>query len=155
MDLLYKTEPASGATFAIAGGRGNNANCMIDGGTAQNLNLGVATLVFDPPVESVQEFSVAISNYAAELGRTGGGIVQMTTKSGTNDLHGSAYEYFRNEVLNTRTFFAKSKPPLRYNLFGASLGGPIKKNKTQYFFNYEGRRQDDREHADIKRPDRC
>jgi hypothetical protein len=131
----------SGATFAIAGGRGNNANYLIDGGEAQNLLLGVPTLMFDPPVESVQEFNVAVSNYAAELGRTGGAVIQMTTKSGTNDLHGSLYEFFRNDVLNTRSFFASSVPKLRYNLFGGSISGPIIKNKTQFFFNYEGRRQ--------------
>jgi outer membrane receptor protein involved in Fe transport len=128
-------------TFAIAGGRGNNENFVIDGGTVQNLTLGVATLSFDPPVESMQEFNVAISNYSADLGRTGSAVVQMTTKSGTNEFHGSAYEYFRNNDLDARTFFAKTNPILRYNLFGASLGGPIKKNKTQFFFNYEGRRQ--------------
>ena len=131
----------SSATFALAGGRGNNANYLIDGGTAQNLTLGVPTLEFDPPVESMQEFNVSISNYAAELGRTGGGIVQMTTKSGTNQFHGSLYEYFRNDDLNTRTYFSKTIPPLRYNLFGASVSGPVIKNKTQFFFNYEGRRQ--------------
>jgi len=129
------------ATFAIAGGRGNNANYLIDGGTAQNLTLGVPTLEYDPPVESMQEFNVSISNYAAELGRTGGGVIQMTTKSGTNTFHGSAYEYFRNDALNTRTFFSKTIPELRYNLFGASVSGPIIKNKTLFFFNYEGRRQ--------------
>lgn len=139
--FVVQNGSGSGATFAIAGGRGNNANYLIDGGTAQNLTLGVATLSFDPPVESMQEFNIAISNYAAELGRTGGGIIQMTTKSGTNDFHGSVYEYFRNDALNARTFFAKNIPALRYNLFGASLGGPIIKNKTQFFFNYEGRRQ--------------
>jgi len=131
----------SGATFAIAGGRGNNANYLIDGGEAQNLVLGVPTLMFDPPVESVQEFNVAISNYAAELGRTGGAVIQMTTKSGTNQFHGSLYEFFRNDALNTRSFFAKTVPELRYNLFGGSIGGPIIKNKTHFFFNYEGRRQ--------------
>ena len=131
----------SGATVAIAGGRGNNANYLIDGGTAQNVTLGVPALVFDPPVESMQEFNISISNYAAELGRSGGGVIQMTTKSGTNDFRGSLYEYFRNDALNTRTFFAANIPPLRYNLFGATLGGPIVKNKTQFFFNYEGRRQ--------------
>ena len=130
----------SGATFAIAGGRGNNANYLIDGGTAQNLLLGVATLTFDPPIESVQEFNVAISNYAAELGRTGGAVIQMTTKSGTNNFHGSAYEYFRNDALQATPYFSSQNPQLRYNLFGASLGGPIKKDKTQFFFNYEGRR---------------
>ncbi len=131
----------AGATFAIAGGRGNNANYLIDGGSAQNLTLGVPTLMFDPPVESMQEFNVSISNYSAELGRTGGGVIQMTTKSGTNQFHGSAYEFFRNDALNTRTFFSSTIPPLRYNLFGASLGGPVIKNKTFFFFNYEGRRQ--------------
>jgi hypothetical protein len=131
----------SEATFAIAGGRGNNANYLIDGGEAQNMVLGVPTLMFDPPVESVQEFNVAISNYAAELGRTGGAVIQMTTKSGTNEFHGSLYEFFRNDALNTRSFFAKSVPTLRYNLFGGSVGGPIIKNKTHFFFNYEGRRQ--------------
>ncbi|MGA8594697.1 MAG: TonB-dependent receptor [Bryobacteraceae bacterium] len=139
--FVVQSGTGANATFAIAGGRGNNANYLIDGGTAQNLLLGVETLSFDPPIESVQEFNVAISNYAAELGRTGGAVIQMTTRSGTNDFHGSAYEFFRNDVLNARTFFAQNIPALRYNLFGSSLGGPIKKNKTQFFFNYEGRRQ--------------
>jgi Carboxypeptidase regulatory-like domain len=131
----------SGATFAVGGGRGNNANYLVDGGNVQNLLLGVPTLMFDPPIESVQEFNLSISDYAAELGRSGGAVVQMTTKSGTNKFHGAAYEYFRNDDLQARPYFAKTNPELRYNLFGASLGGPIKKDKTQFFFNYEGRRQ--------------
>ena len=130
-----------GATFGIAGGRANNAMYTLDGESTQNLpNIGVATLVYDPPVESLQEFNVAMSNYAAELGRTGGGVIQMTTKSGTNELHGSAYEFFRNDDLNARTFFAATRPILRYNLFGAAIGGPIRKNKTFFFYNYEGLR---------------
>jgi hypothetical protein len=131
----------SGATFAVGGGRGNNANYLVDGGNVQNLLLGVPTLMFDPPVESVQEFNLSISDYAAELGRSGGAVVQMTTKAGTNQFHGAAYEYFRNDALQARPYFAKVNPELRYNLFGASLGGPIRKDKTQFFFNYEGRRQ--------------
>ncbi|MDT7814699.1 MAG: hypothetical protein QOJ42_4615, partial [Acidobacteriaceae bacterium] len=75
------------------------------------------------------------------LGRSGGAVVQMTTKSGTNQFHGALYEYFRNDALQARPYFATVNPELRYNLFGASLGGPIKKDKTQFFFNYEGRRQ--------------
>jgi hypothetical protein len=129
------------ATFAVGGGRGNNANYLVDGGNVQNLLLGVPTLMFDPPIESVQEFNLSISDYAAELGRSGGAVIQMTTKSGTNQFHGAAYEYFRNDDLQARPYFSKVKPELRYNLFGASLGGPIKKDKTQFFFNYEGRRQ--------------
>ena len=103
--------------------------------------VGDQGLTFDPPIESLQEFSVSVSNYSAELGRTGGGVVQMTTKSGTNQFHGSAYEYFRNDALDARTFFAAKKAPLRYNLYGASMGGPIRRDKTHFFFNYEARRQ--------------
>lgn len=139
----FVIQKGAGATvsFAVAGGRGDNADYQIDGGTAQNQLLGVPILIFDPPVESVQEFNVAQSTYSAELGRSGGGVVQMSTKSGTNSFHGSAYEYLRNDVLQAVPDFALKNPTLRYNLFGASLGGPIKKNKTQFFFNYEGLRQ--------------
>ncbi len=138
----FVVQNGSGSQFGIAGGRGDNAMWTMDGESTQNLpNIGVAILAYDPPVESLQEFNVAVSNYAAELGRTGGGVVQMTTKSGTNELHGSLYEYFRNDALTARTFFSAQKPILRYNLFGASLGGPIRKNKTFFFYNYEGLRQ--------------
>jgi outer membrane receptor protein involved in Fe transport len=126
--------------FSMAGGRGNNTMWMMDGGNAQNMTLGTQTLNVDPPVESLQEFNVAVSNYAAELGRTGSGVIQMTTKSGTNQFHGSGYEFLRNDKLDARSFFASDKPVLRYNLFGASLGGPIRKNKILFFYNYEGRR---------------
>jgi hypothetical protein len=130
-----------GSSMSIAGGRGNNTAWVIDGGNAQNVTLGIPSLSFDPPVESLQEFNVAISNFAAELGRTGGGVVQMTTRSGTNSLHGSAYEYLRNDALDARSFFSATKPVLRYNLFGASVRGPIKKDRAFFFFNYEGRQQ--------------
>jgi len=145
--FVVQANSGNSVTFAVAGGRGNNADYTIDGGTVQNLLIGVPTLVFDPPVESVQEFNVAMSNYSAELGRSGGAVVQMTTKSGTNSFHGSAYEYFRNDFLqatpeNPTPGHGHTKNPiLRYNLFGASIGGPIKKDRTQFFFNYEGRRQ--------------
>ena len=136
----FVVQIGTGSNFAMAGGRGNNSMWLIDGGNAQNVTLGVQTLSFDPPVEALQEFNVSISNYAAELGRTGGGVVQMTTKSGTNQFHGSAYEYLRNDKFDARNFFAADKPKLRYNLFGASIGGPIRKDKTHFFYNYEGTR---------------
>ena len=108
----FVVQNGSGSQFGIAGGRGNNAMWAMDGESTQNLpNIGVATLAFDPPVESLQEFNVAVSNYAAELGKTGGGIVQMTTKSGTNEIHGSAYEYLRNDAITARTFFLPGSPP--------------------------------------------
>jgi len=139
--FVVQTNSGANATFAIAGGRSDNANYLIDGGNSQNLLLGIPSAGFDPPVESVQEFSVAISDYAAELGRSGGAIIQMTTRSGTNSFHGSAYEYLRNNVLQAIPEFAATNPTLRYNLYGVSLGGPIKKDKTFFFFNYEGRNQ--------------
>ncbi|MBL8215326.1 MAG: TonB-dependent receptor, partial [Bryobacterales bacterium] len=136
----FVVQNGNGSNFAMAGGRGNNAMWTIDGGNAQNILLGVATLVYDPPVESLEEFNVEISNYKAELGRSGGGYVQMTTKSGTNELHGSLYNFLRNDRLDARNFFASSKPALRYNQFGASAGGPIRKDRTFLFANYEGLR---------------
>jgi outer membrane receptor protein involved in Fe transport len=139
--FAVQTNSGSNVSFALAGGRSNNADYLIDGGTAQNLLIGVPILIFDPPVESVQEFNLSTSTYAAELGRSGGGVVQLTTKSGTNSFHGSAYEYLRNDLLQATPKFATKNPVLRYNLFGASFSGPIKKDKTQFFFNYEGRRQ--------------
>ncbi|MBI3683670.1 MAG: TonB-dependent receptor [Acidobacteria bacterium] len=131
----------AGSSFAMAGGRGNNTNWRIDGGNVQNVLVGDQGLNFDPPIESLQEFNVSVSNYSAELGRTGGGVVQMTTRSGTNQFYGSAYEYLRNDALDARSFFAADKAKLRYNLFGASIGGPVRKDKTHFFFNYEGRRE--------------
>ena len=111
---------ANNSAFAVAGGRGDNNQWFIDGGVAQNSTVDTPGLFFDPPIESLQEFSVSVSNFAAELGRSGGGVIQMTTKSGTNQFHGSAYEYLRNDALDARTFFASLKPKLRYNLYGAS-----------------------------------
>jgi hypothetical protein len=131
----------SSPQFSMGGGRGNNANWRMDGGSNNNILLGTSGVGFDPPVDALQEFNVNISDYSAELGRSGGGVILMTTKSGTNDVHGSAYEYARNTVLNTRSFFATKVPILHYNLFGASIGGPVRKNRTFFFFLYEGLRQ--------------
>jgi outer membrane receptor protein involved in Fe transport len=130
----------NGPYSAVAGGRGGSTVWVIDGGIVQKNALNNPDLEFDPPVESIEELNVMVANYAAEFGRSGGGVVTMTTKSGTNDFHGSAYEYLRNDVLEARTFFAAVKPPRRYNLFGASLGGPIVKNRAFFFYNYEGLR---------------
>jgi hypothetical protein len=134
----FIVQNGNGSNFTMAGGRGDNAMWTIDGGNAQNILLGVATLSYDPPIEALEEFSVEIANYKAELGRTGGGFVQMTTKSGTNQFHGSLYEFLRNDALDARNFFSASKPVLRYNQFGASLGGPIRKDRSFFFANYEG-----------------
>jgi hypothetical protein len=127
--------------FSMAGGRSTNQMWHLDGGVTQNMAIGVAQLSLNPPNESLQEFKALTNSYAAEFGRTGGGLILMTTRSGTNDWHGAAYEWLRNDKLNSRTFFAASKAPLRYNIFGASIGGPVRKNRTFVFANYEGTRR--------------
>lgn len=133
----FVVQNGTGSNFTMAGGRGDNTNFTIDGGNAQNILLGVATLTFDPPIDSLEEFNVEISNFKAELGRSGGGAVQMTTRSGTNQWHGSAYEFLRNDALDARNFFAARKPVLRYNQYGGSFSGPIAKNRTFFFANTE------------------
>lgn len=129
--------------FSMAGGRSQNQMWQLDGAVVQNMSLGVAQLQLNPPAESLQEFKAEMSNFSAEFGRAGGGLILMTTRSGTNQYHGAAYEFLRNQVLDTRTFFASRKAPLRYNIFGASFGGPIRKDRTFFFANYEGARRRD------------
>ncbi|MCP5113171.1 MAG: TonB-dependent receptor, partial [bacterium] len=137
----FMVQNGTGSVFAMAGGRGNNAMWTVDGGSAQNILLGVASLNYDPPIEALEEFSVSISNYKAEMGRTGGGFVQMTTKSGTNSFHGALYEFLRNDAFDARQFFAQTKPVLRRNQFGWAFGGPIKKDRTFFFASQEFTRQ--------------
>jgi hypothetical protein len=127
--------------FSVAGGRSYNQMWHLDGGVVQNQAGGSPQLSVNPPNESLQEFKVLANNYPAEYGRSGSGFIVMTTRAGTNDFHGAVYEWLRNDKLNARTFFAPSKPPLRYNIFGGSLGGPIRKNRTFFFANYEGGRR--------------
>jgi hypothetical protein len=98
----------------------------LDGAVVQNMALGAPQLSLNPPAESLQEFRAEVSDYSAEFGRSGNGTIIMTTRSGTNELHGAAYEFLRNDKLDARTFFAVNKAPLRYNIFGGSVGGPVK-----------------------------
>lgn len=144
-NVTYRSEGGAEALpfFSMAGGRSRNQMWTLDGTVIQNMSLGIAQLGLNPPAESLQEFKAEQSNYSAEYGRAGGGFIVMTTRSGTNEFHGAAYEFFRNQALDTRTFFAPTKAPLRYNIFGTSAGGPIAKNKTFFFFNYEGGRRRD------------
>ncbi|MGH9325304.1 MAG: carboxypeptidase regulatory-like domain-containing protein [Terriglobia bacterium] len=99
----------------------------------------------DLGVDSIQEFSVLVGNYSAQYGRASGGIVNAITKAGTNQYHGDAYEFFRNDSLDAANFFDNSgnitKPQFQRNQFGASLGGPIRKGKAFFFVDYEGVRQ--------------
>jgi len=85
---------------------------------------------------------VYATSFSAEYGQALGGVVNLVTKSGSNEVHGSAFEYFRNQKLDTRNYFnTGTKPPFRLNQFGGSIGGPIRKNKLFFFANYEGLRQ--------------
>ena len=94
-----------------------------------------------PSPDAVQEFRVTTGNYSAEFGRFQGGIVDVVPKSGTNSLHGTLFEYFRNTELNASAWGASTKPIQKRNQFGGTVGGPVKKNKTFYFLSYEGLRQ--------------
>ena len=87
--------------------------------------------------------TVQTNSYAAEAGRTAGGVINIVTRSGTNQFHGSAYEYFRNDIFDGRNFFQTTgpKPELRQNQYGASIGGPILNDKTFFYFDYEGFRE--------------
>ena len=135
--------------FAVAGGRGYKSTYMLDGGNIQNIRMASAQVDIDPPVEVIKEFRVVQNGYAAEFGGSASGVLISTTKSGTNGFHGSAFEYFRNDKLDAAGFFAptqgdkKIKAPLRYNLFGGTIGGPIIKNRTHFFAGYEGTRKSD------------
>jgi len=131
---------------SLAGGRTQSQMIMLDGGSTQNMRLGVGQLDTDPPAEAIQEMKILSNSYSAEFGGSAGGVIIQTSKSGTNRFKGSAYEFLRNNMFDAPGFFApvlngeKTSPKLRYNVFGATLGGPIKKDKTFFFFSYEGRR---------------
>ena len=135
--------------FSLAGGRTQSQMFWIDGGTGQNMRLGIGQIDTDPPVETLQEVKVMANGYSAEYGGSAGGVIIATTKSGTNQFRGSLFEYLRNNRLDSPNFFApiadgrKVKAPLRYNVFGGTVGGPVRRDKTFFFFSYEGSRRRD------------
>src|SRR5688572_12695794 len=155
MNLIKMTGAAvfvaydSGAkpNFSLAGGRTQSQMFWIDGGAGQNMRLGVGQVDVDPPVETVQEVKILANNYSAEYGGSAGGVIIATTKSGTNQIRGSLFEYFRHDALDAADFFApvvdgrKQKAALRYNVFGGTIGGPVRRDKTFFFFSYEGSRR--------------
>jgi len=93
-------------------------------------------------VDAIQEFKTTTSAFSAEYGRATGGVLNITTKSGSNAFHGTLFEFFRNDILDANSFFSNrsgfEKPPLRWNQFGGNLGGPVRKDRAFFFFNYEG-----------------
>jgi len=120
-------------------------NFMLDGMDNNDRNIG--TIIVKPSIDALQEVKVDTSLYPAEVGRAGGAVVKMVTKSGTNSFHGTLFEFLRNDKLNAKDYFNVPQPgnPLagkqteyRQNQFGGSLGGPIRKDKTFFFADYEG-----------------
>jgi len=145
--VSYPNTPANvNPNFSLAGGRSQSQMAWIDGGNAQNMRMGAAQINVDPPIEAIAEVKVLTNNNSAEYGASAEGIIIETTKSGSNGVHGSGYEFLRNNFMDAPGFFApvvsdyKQSPELRYNVFGATLGGPIRKNRTFFFFDYEGQR---------------
>lgn len=132
-----------GGTALQANGALSQSNqVLLDG--VDNTEMISQTFIVRPSVEGIQEFKVLTNNAGAEYGRSVGAIVVVTTKSGGNQFHGSLFEFLRNEKLDAKNFFARSnvaKPPFKLNQYGASLGGPIRKNRTFFFANYEGYRE--------------
>lgn len=130
-------------TISANGSRANVTNYMLDGGNNVDEYTNV-NLPFPFP-DALQEFSVETSNYSAQYGQNSGGVVNVVTKSGTNEIHGDAFEYLRNREFNARNYFAKTVDPLKRNQFGFTLGGPVYipgvyngKDKTFFFFGYQG-----------------
>ncbi len=129
--------------FSSNGGLANSNVVMVEGLALDLARMNGPSYV--PPVDATQEFRVQTNNFSAEYGRTGGAVVNFSIKSGTNMLHGSLYEFLRNNALDGNNFFNNragvTLPAFRQNQFGASIGGPIKKDKTFYFANWEDYRQ--------------
>ena len=128
--------------FSVGGGRARNQNYTLDGGNVTNVvGLAVPQQQTSLPMEAMQEFRVISNNYAAEHGHSTGGVITLSTRSGTNQFHGSLLEYARNDAFNARNFFAATIPRLRLHQFGGSLGGPIRKDKVHFFASWEETRQ--------------
>jgi len=131
--------PFSWGNYQVGGSFGNQSAEYIDG---QPVNIGYINLpVLIPDQDAIAEFKVQYNNLGPEWGKFAGGIVNLSTKGGTNQYHGEAYEYLRNKVLNSRPYFDSSNPPYVQNQFGGTFGGPIIKDKTFFFFAYDGYRQ--------------
>ena len=150
---VTEQRPSGGPTnsmYSVAGGRTDSTSYYLDGGL--NNNLIDNSVVFNPNPDTIEEFRILTNNHAAEFGRNAGGIVSVVTKSGTNELHGSVFDYVRNDYFNANTFFnnrdGAPRPVLKRNQFGAAVGGPIVlpklvngRNRAFFMASYQGQRQ--------------
>jgi hypothetical protein len=135
------TNGNAGGSFAVNGTRGDQNNFMLDG--IDNNSNDNGDLAILSSVDAIAEFKIQTSNYSAEFGRSGGAVINASTKAGTNHFHGSAWEFLRNEALDARGYFespGSRKAPYKQNQFGVTLGGPIVKGKVFFFADYEGTR---------------
>ena len=136
LDTVYGSDRAG--VVSVNGGRGRDNNFTVNGGDGNDQFAGLPAI--QPSPDAIAEFRVLTNTFDAEYGRNSGAVVNVVTKSGTNDFHGSTYEFFRNDALNAKGFFDSSKLAYLQNQFGATLGGPIRKDKTFFFVTYEGDR---------------
>ncbi len=151
--------PFSQTSYNSNGNRSSSNNFLIDGVMSRNLTFGGFSL--SPPPDAIEEFNLETNIYDASFGMTAGSTINLATKSGTNQIHGAAYDFLRNSDLDARNFFDlnqtnpvtgqtipdSARPSFRRNQFGGSLGGPIKKDKSFWFINYEGLRRTQGEEA--------
>jgi hypothetical protein len=146
--------PQGGIQVNTNGQLFSGTNFMIDGMDNTDPVLGI--VMINPPIDSVQEFRGTTSNFDAEFSQAGGSVIQVQTKSGTNNYHGSLFEFLRNDYFQARDQFTQPAgtklPPLRWNQFGGSVGGPIKKDKLFAFFDYQGTRQHNAGEVSIRVP---
>src|ERR1041385_4198694 len=135
----------SSQNISVNGARVTQNDFEINGVDANNLATNAAASIAVPAPETIYEFKVQTSQYDATFGRGGGGNIQVVTRSGGNELHGNAYEYFNNDALNANNSFLKAagvaRPILQRNVFGGMLGGPIKHNRAFFFASYQGTRE--------------
>ena len=125
-----------GQAYAVNGQRPESNNFLIDG--ANNFNGVDGGFVLKPPIDSITEFKILTHNANAEFGDALGSTTNIITRSGTNDYHGSLWEFIRNDAFDANNYFASSQEPLKQNQFGGTFGGPIRKDKTFFFGYYEG-----------------
>lgn len=133
------TKLTSSPVVTVNGNRYRGNNYVLDGAMNSNSNnSGEPAIV--PSIESIEEVQVQTNNFSSEFGRGNGAVINLRTKTGANQFHGRLWEFHRNAALNARNFFANRRPPLVFNQFGGNLGGPIIKDRTFFFGNYESTR---------------
>ncbi len=136
---VVAADQAQNQSLSINGSRANSNNYTLDGGDNHDPFFNTPSVFPNP--DALQEFTIQTSAYSAAYGRNAGAVINAITRSGTNDFHGSLFEFLRNEKLNARSFFAPSVSPFKRNQFGGTFGGPIRRNRTFFFTAYQGWRE--------------